>query len=79
MDYDTLTVEEQGAVLFVGINNPPMNLLGPELVRDLVSLLQRAESNDGVQMPVTCETQHTQGVRPRTPCDCVTSCRAVRS
>ncbi|MGZ3337127.1 MAG: hypothetical protein ACXVBV_17515 [Isosphaeraceae bacterium] len=28
----------EGAVLFAAIEAPPMNLLGPELVRDLVSL-----------------------------------------
>ena len=29
-----------------------MNLLGPELVRDLVSLIQRAEANDTIQVLV---------------------------
>jgi enoyl-CoA hydratase/carnithine racemase len=50
--YDTLTVREEGAVLFAGIRNPPMNLLGPELVRDLVSLIQRAEAEDTIQVLV---------------------------
>src|SRR5512132_379865 len=50
--YDTLTVHGEGAVLFVEIRNPPMNLLGPELVRDLVSLIQRAEADDAVQVLV---------------------------
>src|SRR5512132_4637231 len=50
--YDTLTVHGEGAVLFVEIRNPPMNLLGPELVRDLVSLIQRAEADDTVQVLV---------------------------
>ena len=36
-----------GSVLFAEILAPPMNLLGPELVRDLVSLIQRAEADDG--------------------------------
>jgi len=52
MSYDTLTVREEGAVLFVGIDCPPMNLLGPELVRDLVSLIQRAEADQSVQVLV---------------------------
>ncbi|HEY2475391.1 MAG TPA: hypothetical protein VGI19_11395 [Candidatus Cybelea sp.] len=47
--FETLTVQSEGAVLFVEIAAPPMNLLGPELVRDLVSLIQRAEANDDVQ------------------------------
>jgi enoyl-CoA hydratase/carnithine racemase len=50
--YDTLSVREEGAVLFAEIRNPPMNLLGPELVRDLVSLIQRAEADDTIQVLV---------------------------
>jgi enoyl-CoA hydratase/carnithine racemase len=50
--YETLAVQEEGAVLFVGIRNPPMNLLGPELVRDLVSLIQRAEADESIQVLV---------------------------
>ena len=43
--FETLTVQTDGAVLFTEIAAPPMNLLGPELVRDLVSLIQRAEAD----------------------------------
>ena len=50
--FETLTVRKEGAVLLVEILVPPMNLLGPELVRDLVSLLQRAEADDAVQVLV---------------------------
>jgi enoyl-CoA hydratase/carnithine racemase len=42
---ETLTVHLDGPVLFAEIAAPPMNLLGPELVRDLVSLIQRAEAD----------------------------------
>jgi enoyl-CoA hydratase/carnithine racemase len=52
MDFQTLTVRKEGAVLFVEINAPPMNLEGPELVRDLVSLIQQAEADDSVQVLV---------------------------
>jgi enoyl-CoA hydratase/carnithine racemase len=52
MDFETLTVRGEGAVLFADIAAPPMNLLGPELVRDLVSLIQRAEADDTVQVLV---------------------------
>src|SRR5499427_10392658 len=52
MVYETLTVCQDGAVLFVEILAPPMNLLGPELVRDLVSLIQRAEAHDAVRVIV---------------------------
>jgi enoyl-CoA hydratase/carnithine racemase len=50
--FDTLRVQREGAVLFAEIAAPPMNLLGPELVRDLVSLLQRAEADAAVQVLV---------------------------
>src|SRR5262249_44200692 len=43
--FKVLTLRKEGAVLFVEILAPPMNLLGPELVRDLVLLIQRAESD----------------------------------
>jgi len=52
MDFETLDVRREGAVLFAEIKAPPMNLLGPELVRDLVSLIQRAEADGGVQVLV---------------------------
>ena len=51
-DFETLTVRPGGGVLFAEIAAPPMNLLGPELVRDLVSLIQRAEADDAVQVLV---------------------------
>jgi enoyl-CoA hydratase/carnithine racemase len=52
MDFETLIVRREGAVLFAEIKAPPMNLLGPELVRDLVSLIQRAEADAAVQVLV---------------------------
>ena len=52
MVLETLTVRREGAVLFADIAAPPMNLLGPELVRDLVALIQDAEADDTVQVLV---------------------------
>lgn len=49
---NTLMERDEGAVLFARITAPPMNLLGPELVRDLVNLIQRAESDKVVQVIV---------------------------
>jgi enoyl-CoA hydratase/carnithine racemase len=49
---ETLNVRAEGAVLFAEINAPPMNLLGPELVAGLVSVIQRAEGDDAVQVLV---------------------------
>jgi enoyl-CoA hydratase/carnithine racemase len=50
--FETLKVHGDGAVLFVEIAAPPMNLLGPTLVRDLVSLIQRAEADDTTKVLV---------------------------
>src|SRR5207302_5575726 len=52
MEFDTLSVRREGAVLLAEIAAPPMNLLGPELLRDLVSLIQRAEGDGTVQVLV---------------------------
>jgi enoyl-CoA hydratase/carnithine racemase len=49
MVFETLKVRREGGVLFADIAAPPMNLLGPSLVRDLVSLIQRAEADDTVR------------------------------
>ncbi len=45
MDFDTIKVQRDGGVLFATLAAPPMNLLGPELVRDLVSLIRWAEAD----------------------------------
>ena len=50
--FEKVNVTREGAVLFAVINAPPMNLEGPELIRDLVSLIQRAEADDTVQVIV---------------------------
>lgn len=50
--FETLKIRHEAAVLFAEINAPPMNLLGPELIRDLVSLIQRAEADDSVSVIV---------------------------
>ena len=50
--FETLNVCQEGGVLFAEIAAPPMNLLGPELVRDLVSLIQGAEANAAVRVLV---------------------------
>lgn len=52
MAFDTLLVRREGAVLFVAINAPPMNLIGPELVSDLVSLIQQSEADEAVRVLV---------------------------
>ena len=52
VEYETITVRDEGAVLFAELLAPPMNLLGPELVRDLVSLIQRTEADETAQVLV---------------------------
>ena len=49
---NTLVTSRDGAVLRAEITAPPMNLLGPELVRDLVSLIQSAEADDSLRVVV---------------------------
>ncbi len=46
VDLETVRVRREGTVLFADIAFPPMNLLGTELVRDLVSLIQHAEADE---------------------------------
>jgi enoyl-CoA hydratase/carnithine racemase len=50
--FDTLNVRADGGALFVEISAPPMNLLGPELVRDLVTLIKNAEADPSVKVLV---------------------------
>jgi enoyl-CoA hydratase/carnithine racemase len=52
MVFDTLRVSKEGPVVFAEIAAPPMNLLGPELVRDLVSLIKQAEADDAFRVLV---------------------------
>ena len=49
---ETISVSKEGRVLFAEIKAPPMNLLGPKLIRDLISLIQQAEADDVVQVIV---------------------------
>jgi hypothetical protein len=49
---NTLKLKTERGVLFAEIVAPPMSLLGPELVRDLVSLIRLAEADDSVKVVV---------------------------
>jgi len=50
--FETISAHKQGGVLFAEVAAPPMNLLGPELVRDLVSLIQQTEADDSIHVLV---------------------------
>jgi enoyl-CoA hydratase/carnithine racemase len=52
MVFETLKVAQEGGVLFADIAASPMNLLGPALVRDLVSLVQQVEADRAVKVCV---------------------------
>jgi enoyl-CoA hydratase/carnithine racemase len=52
MSFETLSLRQEGPVLFVEMAAPPMNLLGPELVGDLVDLLQQAEADEALRVVV---------------------------
>jgi enoyl-CoA hydratase/carnithine racemase len=52
VNFETIKVQKEGAVLFAEIAAPPMNLLGPALVRDLVSLIKQAEADDAIHVLV---------------------------
>jgi enoyl-CoA hydratase/carnithine racemase len=52
MVFETLAIRKEGAAVFVEIAAPPMNLLGPELLRDLASLIQQAETDHSVRVLV---------------------------
>ena len=49
---ETLHVRREDGVLFAEIAAPPMNLLGPSLVRDLVSLIEQSEADATVRVLV---------------------------
>jgi enoyl-CoA hydratase/carnithine racemase len=49
---NTLATRREGPVLFGEIDAPPMNMLGPDLVRDLVSLIRSAEADDSLRVVV---------------------------
>jgi enoyl-CoA hydratase/carnithine racemase len=41
--FESLNIRAERGVLFVQISNPPINLFGPVLVKDLVSLIERLD------------------------------------
>jgi enoyl-CoA hydratase/carnithine racemase len=50
--FQALTIRTEGAVLFASIDNPPINLMGPALVSDLVSLIQFLNSTEEYRVVV---------------------------
>ena len=52
LKFETLNTRREGGVVFTEIAAPPMNLLGPSLVRDLVGLIERTEDDATVRVLV---------------------------
>jgi enoyl-CoA hydratase/carnithine racemase len=50
--FESLNIRADGDVLFVQISSPPINLLGPALVTDLVSLIERLDKGDRYRVVV---------------------------
>jgi len=50
--FETIFTHKEAGILLATIAAPPMNLLGPELVRDLVSLIQQTEADDSIHVLV---------------------------
>ncbi|MFA6083497.1 enoyl-CoA hydratase/isomerase family protein [Mucilaginibacter sp.] len=51
-EFEVIKIREEQAVLFASIDNPPINLLGPGLVRDLVSLIRILDQGDKYKVVV---------------------------
>jgi len=49
---ETIGVRQEQGVVFASLQAPPMNLIGPELVRDLVALIERSEADESLQVLV---------------------------
>jgi enoyl-CoA hydratase/carnithine racemase len=50
--FQTMSVRGEGGVVFASIEAPPLNLIGPELVEDLVTLIQQSEADEAIRVIV---------------------------
>lgn len=51
-EFQTLKTRTEGAVLFAEIDSPPINMIGPALVTDLVSLIELLDQGDRYRVAV---------------------------
>src|SRR5258707_14036132 len=49
-ELQTIRTRIDSGVVFATFDNPPINLIGPELVRDLIDLLDRLEQDQDVRV-----------------------------
>jgi enoyl-CoA hydratase/carnithine racemase len=52
LEFQTLKTRTEGAVLFAEIDSPPINMIGPALVTDLVSLIELLDQGDRYRVVV---------------------------
>jgi enoyl-CoA hydratase/carnithine racemase len=50
--FETIQTRTERGVVFAAFDNPPLNLIGPALVRDLVDLLNELDADDSVRVVV---------------------------
>src|SRR5579863_6209617 len=48
--FQTMSVHRDRGVVFASIAAPPLNLIGPEVVEDLVTLIQQSEADETVRV-----------------------------
>lgn len=56
LNYKKLTIEQDGLVLVAAINNPPVNAMGQEVLRNLNDLLDKCENDDSVRVIIITGT-----------------------
>jgi enoyl-CoA hydratase/carnithine racemase len=52
LELETIKTRVEGKVLFASFSNPPLNLFGPTVTRDLVTLVRHLESGDDYNVVV---------------------------
>jgi len=50
--FETIRTHTEGGVLFANLDAPPLNLIGPELVRDLVDLMDELDRSEDIAVVV---------------------------
>jgi len=54
--FETFKTRIEDGVLFAAISSPPLNLIGPEFVSDLLALMDRLDADDEIQVVVFSST-----------------------
>jgi 1,4-dihydroxy-2-naphthoyl-CoA synthase len=62
-DFQTIKARMNSGVLFATFDNPPVNLIGPALVPDLVDLLNTLEHDEDVRVVVFASADESSSCR----------------